>query len=205
MFSYSSIRFYWQHLFVLQVPVLAVLGSGGGFRAMVGFSGVMKALYDSGVLDCVTYVAGLSGSTWYKTWPFTRALYSSTPTKPAFVVCLTGTCPLCTPTQNSPPKGRSRSTVSWWIVSAVILSNCFFPNTSLTTYMLCGARSPQDSLLPSQISLGCWSERRLFLLWVFYIYAFDRCFCPKWLTVHSRYTFFSMHVPWVSNPSPLCC
>ncbi len=31
---------------------------------MVGFSGVMKALYESGVLDCASYVAGLSGSTW---------------------------------------------------------------------------------------------------------------------------------------------
>lgn len=51
---------------LVQVPVIAVLGSGGGFRAMVGFSGVMKALYESGVLDCVTYVAGLSGSTWYE-------------------------------------------------------------------------------------------------------------------------------------------
>nr|XP_033816691.1 cytosolic phospholipase A2 isoform X2 [Geotrypetes seraphini] len=48
-----------------EVPVIAVLGSGGGFRAMVGFSGVMKALFESGVLDCVTYIAGLSGSTWY--------------------------------------------------------------------------------------------------------------------------------------------
>ncbi|XP_028856075.1 cytosolic phospholipase A2-like isoform X1 [Denticeps clupeoides] len=47
-----------------EVPRIAVVGSGGGFRAMVGFSGVMKALYDSGVLDCTTYVAGLSGSTW---------------------------------------------------------------------------------------------------------------------------------------------
>ncbi|KAJ7332344.1 hypothetical protein JRQ81_014524 [Phrynocephalus forsythii] len=47
------------------VPVIAILGSGGGFRAMVGFSGVMKALYESGVLDCATYIAGLSGSTWY--------------------------------------------------------------------------------------------------------------------------------------------
>uniref|UniRef100_A0A4W4FSY8 Phospholipase A2 n=1 Tax=Electrophorus electricus TaxID=8005 RepID=A0A4W4FSY8_ELEEL len=47
------------------VPVIAMLGSGGGFRAMVGFSGVMKALFESGVLDCVTYIAGLSGSTWY--------------------------------------------------------------------------------------------------------------------------------------------
>ncbi|XP_031973916.1 cytosolic phospholipase A2 isoform X3 [Corvus kubaryi] len=47
------------------VPVIAVLGSGGGFRAMVGFAGVMKALFESGVLDCATYIAGLSGSTWY--------------------------------------------------------------------------------------------------------------------------------------------
>ncbi|KAM5294209.1 cytosolic phospholipase A2 isoform 1-T1 [Glossophaga mutica] len=47
------------------VPVVAILGSGGGFRAMVGFSGVMKALYESGILDCTTYIAGLSGSTWY--------------------------------------------------------------------------------------------------------------------------------------------
>ncbi|XP_054837968.1 cytosolic phospholipase A2 isoform X2 [Eublepharis macularius] len=47
------------------VPVIAVLGSGGGFRAMVGFAGVMKALYESEILDCATYIAGLSGSTWY--------------------------------------------------------------------------------------------------------------------------------------------
>lgn len=44
--------------------MVAILGSGGGFRAMVGFSGVIKALYESGILDCATYVAGLSGSTW---------------------------------------------------------------------------------------------------------------------------------------------
>ncbi|XP_048833475.1 cytosolic phospholipase A2-like [Brienomyrus brachyistius] len=48
-----------------EVPVIAVMGSGGGFRAMVGFAGVMKALFESGVLDCTTYIAGLSGSTWY--------------------------------------------------------------------------------------------------------------------------------------------
>lgn len=46
------------------MPVIAIAGSGGGFRAMVGFAGVMKALFESGVLDCATYVAGLSGSTW---------------------------------------------------------------------------------------------------------------------------------------------
>ncbi|KAF2984620.1 hypothetical protein EK904_003567, partial [Melospiza melodia maxima] len=54
------------------VPVIAVLGSGGGFRAMVGFAGVMKALYESGVLDCATYIAGLSGSTWYMSTLFSH-------------------------------------------------------------------------------------------------------------------------------------
>lgn len=51
-------------VWAFQVPVIAIAGSGGGFRAMVGFSGVMKALFESGVLDCATYIAGLSGSTW---------------------------------------------------------------------------------------------------------------------------------------------
>uniref|UniRef100_A0A4W3JVC3 Phospholipase A2 n=1 Tax=Callorhinchus milii TaxID=7868 RepID=A0A4W3JVC3_CALMI len=50
---------------VREVPTIAILGSGGGFRAMVGFSGVIKALEESGVFDCATYIAGLSGSTWY--------------------------------------------------------------------------------------------------------------------------------------------
>uniref|UniRef100_A0A8D0DP43 Phospholipase A2 n=1 Tax=Salvator merianae TaxID=96440 RepID=A0A8D0DP43_SALMN len=54
------------------VPVIAVLGSGGGFRATVGFSGVMKALYESGILDCATYIAGLSGSTWYMSTLFSH-------------------------------------------------------------------------------------------------------------------------------------
>ncbi|XP_070605110.1 cytosolic phospholipase A2 isoform X2 [Erythrolamprus reginae] len=50
---------------IRDVPVIAILGSGGGFRATVGLSGVMKALYESGILDCAMYIAGLSGSTWY--------------------------------------------------------------------------------------------------------------------------------------------
>jgi len=48
-----------------EVPNIAVLGSGGGFRAMVSLSGVFCALKDLGVLDCVMYTAGLSGSAWY--------------------------------------------------------------------------------------------------------------------------------------------
>ncbi|PFX34527.1 cytosolic phospholipase A2-like [Stylophora pistillata] len=48
-----------------EVPSIAVLGSGGGFRAMVSLSGVFCALKEIGVLDCVMYTAGLSGSAWY--------------------------------------------------------------------------------------------------------------------------------------------
>lgn len=60
-----------------EVPTIGMLGSGGGFRAMIAFAGVFKALVDSQILDCVSYTAGLSGSTWYMSylyshpdWPF---------------------------------------------------------------------------------------------------------------------------------------
>lgn len=44
---------------------------------MVGFAGVMKALFESGVLDCATYVAGLSGSTWSVfSWPILLSTYT---------------------------------------------------------------------------------------------------------------------------------
>ncbi|GFO49455.1 phospholipase a2 [Plakobranchus ocellatus] len=45
-----------------EVPVIAVIGSGGGFRAMTAYSGAFSALAQLGVLDMTTYVAGLSGS-----------------------------------------------------------------------------------------------------------------------------------------------
>ncbi|RUS70626.1 hypothetical protein EGW08_021610 [Elysia chlorotica] len=48
-----------------EVPVIAVIGSGGGFRAMTAYSGAFSALAQLGVLDMTTYVGGLSGSAWY--------------------------------------------------------------------------------------------------------------------------------------------
>lgn len=56
---------------IREVPTIGILGSGGGFRAMVCLSGVIKALHNEGILDCTTFVAGLSGSAWYLS-----ALYS---------------------------------------------------------------------------------------------------------------------------------
>uniref|UniRef100_A0A8C4RN15 PLA2c domain-containing protein n=1 Tax=Erpetoichthys calabaricus TaxID=27687 RepID=A0A8C4RN15_ERPCA len=46
-----------------QVPVIAVLGSGGGIRAMLSLLGSLSGLQEIGVLDCVTYICGVSGST----------------------------------------------------------------------------------------------------------------------------------------------
>ncbi|CAH2328148.1 cytosolic phospholipase A2 zeta [Pelobates cultripes] len=47
-----------------EVPVVAVLGSGGGTRAMTSFYGTLLGLQDLKILDSVTYLSGVSGSTW---------------------------------------------------------------------------------------------------------------------------------------------
>ncbi|SAL97604.1 hypothetical protein [Absidia glauca] len=46
------------------IPIIGIASSGGGYRAMLGLTGYLKAMKDSGALDCVTYIAGISGSTW---------------------------------------------------------------------------------------------------------------------------------------------
>ncbi|KAI8331514.1 acyl transferase/acyl hydrolase/lysophospholipase [Chlamydoabsidia padenii] len=46
------------------IPIIGIASSGGGYRAMLGLTGYMKAMKESGALDCVAYIAGISGSTW---------------------------------------------------------------------------------------------------------------------------------------------
>lgn len=59
------------------MPTIGVLGSGGGFRAMVAMSGAMRALHASGVLDCTTYLATLSGASWYVSFLYSQPDYPS--------------------------------------------------------------------------------------------------------------------------------
>uniref|UniRef100_A0A8D2KX92 PLA2c domain-containing protein n=1 Tax=Varanus komodoensis TaxID=61221 RepID=A0A8D2KX92_VARKO len=47
-----------------EVPVVAVMTTGGGARAMSAFYGHLFALQKMNLLDCVTYITGASGSTW---------------------------------------------------------------------------------------------------------------------------------------------
>lgn len=44
--------------------MIGLLGSGGGFRALVALSGAYNALHEEGIIDCLAYTAGLSGSSW---------------------------------------------------------------------------------------------------------------------------------------------
>ncbi|ROL53790.1 Cytosolic phospholipase A2 zeta [Anabarilius grahami] len=47
-----------------QVPNIALLGSGGGERAMVGLLGSLVQLEKAGLLELLLYLSGVSGSTW---------------------------------------------------------------------------------------------------------------------------------------------
>ncbi|XP_069494917.1 cytosolic phospholipase A2 zeta [Ambystoma mexicanum] len=47
-----------------EVPVVAVVASGGGTRAMTSFFGNLAALQELNLLDVMTYISGVSGSTW---------------------------------------------------------------------------------------------------------------------------------------------
>ncbi|KAM9466144.1 cytosolic phospholipase A2 zeta-like [Clarias gariepinus] len=47
-----------------KVPTVAVVCSGGGSRAMTGTYGSLKGLQSLGLLDVITYITSVSGSTW---------------------------------------------------------------------------------------------------------------------------------------------
>lgn len=53
------------------VPCIAMVGSGGGLRALVACTGSFLATTEAGLFDCITYTAGVSGSCWL------QALYHS--------------------------------------------------------------------------------------------------------------------------------
>ena len=46
------------------VPTISVICSGGGYRAMLGSIGSWSGLEQIGLLDAITYISTLSGSTW---------------------------------------------------------------------------------------------------------------------------------------------
>lgn len=47
-----------------KIPKIAMVFSGGGYRAMLYSTGALLGASTIGILDCVSYMIGLSGSTW---------------------------------------------------------------------------------------------------------------------------------------------
>ncbi|NWS56380.1 PA24E phospholipase, partial [Chunga burmeisteri] len=47
-----------------EVPVVAVMTTAGGVRSMTAMFGSLLALQELGILDCVSYISGLSATTW---------------------------------------------------------------------------------------------------------------------------------------------
>ncbi|XP_004380788.1 cytosolic phospholipase A2 beta [Trichechus manatus latirostris] len=47
-----------------EVPVVAIMATGGGIRAMTSLYGQLAGLRELGLLDCISYITGASGSTW---------------------------------------------------------------------------------------------------------------------------------------------
>ncbi|XP_064652630.1 cytosolic phospholipase A2-like [Lineus longissimus] len=70
-----------------EVPKVSIIGSGGGFRAMVGLAGVFKALADNNIIDVATYIGALSGSSWYLSTLYSEPNFPDTlsPSDPAWL------------------------------------------------------------------------------------------------------------------------
>ncbi|XP_060118337.1 cytosolic phospholipase A2 beta-like [Heteronotia binoei] len=60
----SKLFYLRRNLLEHEVPVVAVMATGGGVRAMVALYGHLLALQKLRILDCVTYITAASGSTW---------------------------------------------------------------------------------------------------------------------------------------------
>ncbi|NXG44518.1 PA24E phospholipase, partial [Psilopogon haemacephalus] len=50
--------------FSLEVPVVAITTTGGGTRSLTAMYGSLLGLQKLNLLDCITYIGGLSGTTW---------------------------------------------------------------------------------------------------------------------------------------------
>uniref|UniRef100_A0A8C5TYN6 PLA2c domain-containing protein n=1 Tax=Malurus cyaneus samueli TaxID=2593467 RepID=A0A8C5TYN6_9PASS len=47
-----------------EAPVVAIMTTGGGMRSLTALYGSLRGLKKLGILDCATYLTGLSGTTW---------------------------------------------------------------------------------------------------------------------------------------------
>ncbi|ELU42467.1 phospholipase A2 (PlaA), putative [Rhizoctonia solani AG-1 IA] len=63
------------------LPIVAIAASGGGFRAMVNTSGALKGAEDTGILNCTSYISGISGSCWALAMMYSGVVGSPSPSE----------------------------------------------------------------------------------------------------------------------------
>ncbi|XP_078481999.1 cytosolic phospholipase A2-like [Ciona intestinalis] len=61
---------------ISETPIISLVGSGGGYRAIIGMCGAMEAFRDAGIFDAFTYVSGISGSAWYLSSAYARGQFN---------------------------------------------------------------------------------------------------------------------------------
>lgn len=47
-----------------QVPLISIMATGGGTRSMTAMYGHLLGLQKLNILNCASYITGLSGATW---------------------------------------------------------------------------------------------------------------------------------------------
>ncbi|XP_044515958.1 cytosolic phospholipase A2 epsilon [Gracilinanus agilis] len=60
-----------------EVPIISIMATGGGLRSMTSMFGHLLGLQKLNVLNCISYVAGLSGATWTMASLYKDAHWSS--------------------------------------------------------------------------------------------------------------------------------
>ncbi|XP_074838420.1 cytosolic phospholipase A2 gamma-like [Carettochelys insculpta] len=107
-----------------EVPNIAILGAGGGLRAMIALYGTLDELQKQGLLDAIMYLCGVSGSTWcmaslYKHDNWTEKLQALEERMCARLDKVTWSLPKATKMLLEAAKDENYSLTDFWAYSVV--------------------------------------------------------------------------------------
>uniref|UniRef100_A0A8C5EYX4 PLA2c domain-containing protein n=1 Tax=Gopherus evgoodei TaxID=1825980 RepID=A0A8C5EYX4_9SAUR len=106
------------------VPNIAILGAGGGLRAMIALHGTLQELQKHGLLDTIMYLCGVSGSTWcmsylYKNGDWTEKLQALEESMCARLSKYTWSVPKATKLLLEAAKDENYSLTEFWAYTVV--------------------------------------------------------------------------------------
>ncbi|TFK00904.1 peroxisomal sarcosine oxidase [Platysternon megacephalum] len=106
------------------VPNIAILGAGGGLRAMIALHGTLQELQNHGLLDTIMYLCGVSGSTWcmsslYKNGDWTEKLQTLEESMCARLSKYTWSVPKATKMLLEAAKDENYSLTEFWAYTVV--------------------------------------------------------------------------------------